>query len=197
MINLLLIINESDEIMSVQKRSQSLADFFSKERIKLISRLHRAMNDFSEMEIEDAVSDILLNLFNKADIAGQIENIAAYIYRAAYNRLVDLYRSRKRLISINAFVGEGNELAEIIPDSTSDPESETLRNDLKIRLYQAVDALEPKQRAVWIATEIEGFSFRELSERWGEPIGTLLARKHRAVSILQKSLHDLRTDPKI
>lgn len=183
--------------MSAQKLSRALADFFSKEHNKLVNRLHQAMNDLSEMEIEDAVSDILLNLFNKADISGKIENMAAYIYRAAYNRLVDLYRSRKRIISMDATVGEDNELADNIPSFDSDPESETIRNDLKFRLYQAVDALEPKQRAVWVATEIEGYTFRELAENWGEPIGTLLARKHRAVSRLQKALEDLRPEIKI
>lgn len=94
-------------------------------------------------------------------------------------------------------MSESSELLELIPATTSDPESETLRNDLKLRLYQAVDALEPKQRAVWIATEIQGFTFRELAEKWGEPIGTLLARKHRAVNMLQKALCDLRSEIKL
>lgn len=182
--------------MSTENQNHVLSNFFIKERNKLINRLHRAMNDFSEMEIEDAVSDIVLNLFNKADIAGYIENLAAYIYRAAYNRLVDIYRRRKKVISMNSFVGEDNELIDIISASDSDPEFETIRNDLKLRLYQAVDNLKPKQRAIWIAIEIEGFTYRELSEIWGEPIGTLLARKHRAINALQKSLQDLQPETK-
>ncbi len=58
-------------------------------------------------------------------------------------------------------------------------------------MFQALDELEPKQRAAWIATEIDGYTFRELAEEWGEPIGTLLARKHRATNALQKALKDL------
>jgi DNA-directed RNA polymerase specialized sigma24 family protein len=44
---------------------------------------------------------------------------------------------------------------------------------------------------VWIATEIDGYTFRELSKEWGLPMGTLLVRKHRAVAALQKELRDL------
>jgi DNA-directed RNA polymerase specialized sigma24 family protein len=50
--------------------------------------------------------------------------------------------------------------------------------------------LEPKQRAVWIATEIEGYTFKELAAKWEEPIGTLLSRKSRATKILRKLLKD-------
>jgi DNA-directed RNA polymerase specialized sigma24 family protein len=41
-----------------------------------------------------------------------------------------------------------------------------------------------------IATELKGKSFRDLSEEWGEPIGTLLSRKSRAVKTLKKLLED-------
>lgn len=57
-----------------------------------------------------------------------------------------------------------------------------------------VDTLEPKQRAVFIATEFDGKSFKELSELWHEPIGTLLSRKSRAMKALQTKLKDL--DPR-
>jgi DNA-directed RNA polymerase specialized sigma24 family protein len=45
---------------------------------------------------------------------------------------------------------------------------------------------------VLLATELEGASFRELAARWGVPIGTLLARKHRAVKSLRAALAHFR-----
>ena len=72
----------------------------------------------------------------------------------------------------------------------------TLENkELAQRLSNAIDQLEPKQRAVFIATEFDGKTFKELSERWSEPIGTLLSRKSRAMKALQNALVDL--DPKL
>ena len=56
-------------------------------------------------------------------------------------------------------------------------------------------ARSPDHRAVLIATELKGKSFRELSEEWDEPMGTLLSRKSRAVKTLRKLLEEERTPP--
>ena len=45
---------------------------------------------------------------------------------------------------------------------------------------------------MWLATEIDGFTFRDLAEDWDEPIGTLLSRKSRAVAKLRQLLSDYR-----
>jgi RNA polymerase sigma factor (sigma-70 family) len=66
--------------------------------------------------------------------------------------------------------------------------------DLRQRLFAAIDRLPEPQRAVFLATELEGSSFRELAERWDVPIGTLLARKHRAVKALRAALTHLREE---
>jgi RNA polymerase sigma factor (sigma-70 family) len=58
------------------------------------------------------------------------------------------------------------------------------------RLTEAIGKLEPRQRAILIATELKGESFRELSEAWGEPIGTLLSRKSRAVKALRQLMDE-------
>ena len=55
-------------------------------------------------------------------------------------------------------------------------------------LFTALDSLTPKQRAIFIATELEGKTFRELSEQWNEPIGTLLSRKSRTIKLLKEKL---------
>ena len=57
-------------------------------------------------------------------------------------------------------------------------------------LTDAIGKLEPRQRAVLIATELKGKSFRDLSEEWGEPMGTLLSRKSRAVKNLKSMLRE-------
>jgi RNA polymerase sigma factor (sigma-70 family) len=71
-------------------------------------------------------------------------------------------------------------------------ESEIEASEIRGRLVEALDALEPNQRAIWVATELDGYSFRELSKEWGVPVGTLLARKHRANAALQKELQDFK-----
>jgi DNA-directed RNA polymerase specialized sigma24 family protein len=50
--------------------------------------------------------------------------------------------------------------------------------------------LPPEQREVFIAHELEGASFKELSARWGTSVNTLLSRKRYAVLALREQLQD-------
>ena len=58
-------------------------------------------------------------------------------------------------------------------------------------LDAALDELPPEQRTVFIAHELEGRSFKELSEASGIPVNTLLSRKHYAVLHLRKRLKSI------
>jgi RNA polymerase sigma factor (sigma-70 family) len=55
-------------------------------------------------------------------------------------------------------------------------------------MFDAIEDLPEAQREVLVATELEGRSFKELADEWNIPIGTLLARKHRAIRALRETL---------
>ena len=82
-------------------------------------------------------------------------------------------------------------ILETLIDTHADIEMNLQREELQEQLHAAMMKLEPKQRAIWIATEIEGYTFKELSAKWGEPIGTLLSRKSRATKVLKMILKDV------
>jgi RNA polymerase sigma factor (sigma-70 family) len=176
------------------KKKQDLRSFFSSQYQKLVNLFRAKYENMSQMEVEDIVSDLMTDLLDKVDISGQIENIGAYIYRAAQNRVIDYLRRRKKTVSLDETVDDFDDSSfkTIIPEPGYDMQAELDSSEIRERLVKALDHLKPDQRAVWIATELDGALFRELAERWGLPIGTLLARKHRAVAALQKELHDLK-----
>jgi RNA polymerase sigma factor (sigma-70 family) len=180
--------------MALMERQAEIIDFFSKEQDHLHDYVRSRLTDISEMDIEDLLQDLFINLFNKADISLHIENLAAYIYRSIQNRIIDYLRKKKKTTSLDEIVlqADGKTLNDKISDPNSDVEKTMDRQELQEKLYEAINNLEPKQRAVWIATEIEDCTFSELSQMWGEPMGTLLARKHRAVKKLQEALKDFR-----
>jgi len=171
-----------------------LFDFFAAKSKNLKSYVHRKIQSISDMDAEDIVGEVMLNLFIKADITGRVENLAAYVYRSLHNKIVDYQRSNSRTMSLSSCMDEDGEipLLELLSDGTENVSGEVERKEFMRRLSQAISKLEPRQRAVFIATEMKGMSFRELSEQWNEPIGTLLSRKCRAVKALQEMLKDLR-----
>ena len=86
--------------------------------------------------------------------------------------------------------GQGMTFKDVLADDRADTERTIHDNEMKRRLYREIDALPPDQKAVLIATEFNGKSFAELSKRWRVPIGTLLARKSRAIARLRQVLSD-------
>jgi RNA polymerase sigma factor (sigma-70 family) len=181
-------------IMVEQEREQDLAGFFSKRYKKLVWSFRARYADLSEMEVEDIVSDLMTDLFNRVDITEQVENIGAYIYRSIQNKVIDYLRRRKKTVSLDDTVSNSDDgdQRNVVPEPSYDMQVEVDASEIRQRLAKALDSLEPNQRAIWVATELDGYTFRELAEEWDLPMGTLLARKHRAVAALQKELQDLK-----
>ena len=169
--------------MNAEARRQRLSDFLATEWRVLVRAARSWLADTAELEAEDVVQDVALSLFEATDLAEPIQDLSAYAYRALRNRVVDLYRRRPQ---------PGQPLPEELADErgAADPAA---GRELRESVFAAIDRLPAPQREVFLATELEGASFRELAAKWGVPIGTLLARKHRAVKSLRAALAHLRT----
>lgn len=179
--------------MSVEKQKKKIAEFFTKEKNRLVKYVRRWIQDTAERDGEDIVQDVMLNIFNSTDITVPIENLAAYVYRSLYNRAVDKLRRSRTTVSIDTRIDGDTDrtFLDVLSDVRYDAHIEIQKKELRARIFDAVDRLNPGLRAVFIATEFEGRSFRELSDKWDVPIGTLLSRKHRAVSKVKSALKDL------
>lgn len=180
--------------MSSKKRQAEIGEFFHKEYHNLLRYLRNRFDNLAETDLEDVIADLMLNLFNKADVTGQVENLTAYIYRSLHNRVIDFLRKKKNMVSLEALVDEetGGAHNDLLADPGNNVEEVITQNEVREKIFEALENLSPKQRAVWIATELEGFSFRELSVMWNEPLGSLLARKHRVTGELREALKSLR-----
>ncbi len=182
----------SEVLMEKATRQSELAAFFAREYQNMVRYLRRRTRDLNTMEIEDVISDLMVGLFDRVDLTAGVEDLAAYVYRALGHRLLDWLRKRRRTVPLDGHgAGDGQTVSDL-PAMTGDAESEAAVREVRRRLLEALGSLPPKQRAVWIATEIEGYAFRELSAIWNEPLGTLLARKHHAMEALREALGDLR-----
>jgi len=153
-------------------------EFFRTEYSRLVRFVRRLIDDAADRDAEDIVQDVMLGLFDKADITVPIENLSAYIYRALRNRVTDMFRRKRDVES----------LAELVHESVEDASDALEQKEVRELVIRAIENLSDEQRAVVIATEFEDRSFRELSEEWKIPIGTLLARKSRALQKIKSEL---------
>jgi RNA polymerase sigma factor (sigma-70 family) len=163
-----------------------------KERERWIGYVRRLIDDAADRDGEDIVQDVIVNLFDRADITDPVENLTAYVYRALRNRIVDYLRKRRESVSLDEGWSDEEALTlfEVLPEPAAGDLDETSRLDIHRNLLRAFSVLTEDQKAVLIATELEGRTFRELSEEWGVPLGTLLARKSRAIQKIRDTFSD-------
>jgi RNA polymerase sigma factor (sigma-70 family) len=175
-----------------------LFEFFASEGDRLKRYVHARARRISDMDAEDIVREVMLSLVGRTEYGGPVENIAAYAYHSVRNKITDYQREQSRTVSLDGFAEEDAafSLQEMLADDSQDIPANVERKELLRALSAAIDRLEGKQRAVLIATELHGRSFRELSQAWHEPVGTLLSRKSRAVKALREMLKDQLTETK-
>jgi RNA polymerase sigma factor (sigma-70 family) len=139
-------------------------------------------------DADDVAQDVLQELVDAWRLPEPIEQVGAWLLRVARNRIIDRFRKKKELPLPAVQEDDGEWLEDLLPDPGAGPEAEYARSVLLAEIEAALDELPAEQRAVFVAHEIDGLSFRELSEQTGVNINTLLARKRYAVAHLRERL---------
>jgi RNA polymerase sigma factor (sigma-70 family) len=182
--------------MEKELQKKSLDRFFRNEYQKLVNFVRKNLDErFYEASPEDIIQDVALGLISKLDLDVQIGNLTGYIYRSVKNKIIDYQKKKQRNVSIENFTDRKNEnyLLNTVTDETLTEEKDYANIEPEI-LHQAIAQLRPDEQAVIIATEFEERSYEELSMEWDVPAGTLLSRKHRALSKLHKILLNNQTN---
>ncbi len=179
----------SQEHVSGQDRKGRLSDFFRQNYVMLLDYVRGRMRDSARRSGEDIVQDVMLKLLDRPDILAPIADLSAYVFGALRNRIIDIYRSPgDETVSLDQHDDSGMSLFDILPDVKYQPEDSYHRASLRKLVFQLIRKLPESQMRVILETEFNQRSFRQLSEEWGVPIGTLLARKHRGLKTLRKEL---------
>jgi len=150
----------------------------------------------TDEDAEDILQDVWYQ-FSSIMNSEPIEQTSAWLYRVARNRIIDKYRKQKPDSLEEIFTGnEESEFnfREILLATEANTETEHLRNLFWEQLFAALDELPEEQKQAFVLNELEDVSFKEISERTGEKINTLISRKRYAVLHLRKRLEQLRKD---
>jgi RNA polymerase sigma factor (sigma-70 family) len=179
--------------MDKEKGYSRIAEFFRAEYGKMQRFVAGLIDDEADRDVEDVIQDVMLNIFDMADVTRPIQNLSAYIYGALRNRVIDYLRKRRFDVSIDApgGGGEGGSLADILSDARYDIAADFEKNEIRNGVLGAIDSLGEDERMILIMTEFEKRSFRELSDATGIPVGTLLSRKSRAIKKIRRELRVL------
>jgi RNA polymerase sigma factor (sigma-70 family) len=172
------------------ERDRDLTATILRERSKLGHFIRRRVRDPSEAE--DILQDVFHEFVQAYRLPAPIEQVSAWLFRVARNRIIDVFR-KKRELPLAEATGEPDDDSEYrldlaLPSYEAGPEAVYARSVLLDALQAALDELPGNQREVFVAHELEGRSFKELAAESGVSVNTLLARKRYAVLHLRTSL---------
>jgi RNA polymerase sigma factor (sigma-70 family) len=169
-----------------------MASFVAREWDRLVAGVRSWIDDEADRDAEDIVQDVLEGLLDRPDVTAPINDLSAFVWRSLRNRVIDRYRRRQAAVSLDAPSGGADgALEETIADAHARVGEAAEQREVRERIDAAIGQLGDDERNVFLATELEGRKFRELAAEWDVPIGTLLARKHRAVVRLRRALADI------
>jgi RNA polymerase sigma factor (sigma-70 family) len=175
----------------LKEQDQRISDALGKEQARLRNFIRRRVPD--ARDAEDILQEVFYELVEAYRAAETIEQVGAWLFRVARNRITDLFRKKKTAsledeIAAGEEEGESLGWAELLPSPDAGPEEILARNVMIEELEEALAELPSEQREIFLANEVEGRSFRDIAEETGVSINTLLSRKRYAVLHLRRRL---------
>src|SRR5438270_4472757 len=187
-----------EEALSMEQvpaeQDRRISETFERERPRLRRFIRQRLED--ENDTDDVLQDVFLELVEAYRVFQPFEQVSAWLFRVARNRIIDLFRKKKPvpLGDLSSSLAEDEELLaleDLLPSPEAGPEAVFARLMLEEELEAALDELPIEQREAFVAHELEGISFKELSATTGVGVNTLLTRKRKAVLHLRQRLKDI------
>ena len=186
-------MDEPPSVAVMIEQDRQITEIVSDQRSRLRNFIRKRVPD--PADAEDIVQEVFYELVEANRLLMPIEHVTGWLFRVARNRITDLFRKRKpEAFSDAAVEGEDGErlhIEDLLPSPDAGPEALYFRNVLLDELEFALDELPVEQREVFIAHEIDGRSFKELSAETGVSVNTLLSRKRYAVLHLRERLQNI------
>ncbi|MBL7924886.1 MAG: sigma-70 family RNA polymerase sigma factor [Bacteroidia bacterium] len=168
-----------------------------------VQQYRKRLYDFIRVRVkesadaEDILQDVFYELTSTYRVLQPVEQMAAWLFRVARNKITDRYRKHKPVLYDDLHQGtnengEANSFLEELLGAGDDPGFMSSDNEvIREALLKALEELPAEQREVFVRHELDQQSFKEISDETGVPVNTLLSRKHYAVKFLRKRLTSL------
>jgi len=175
------------------EQDRRISEIVTKQGMRLRNFIRRRVPN--DADAEDLLQEVFYELVEANRLLMPIEYVTGWLFQVARNRITDLFRKKKPENFSDAAVADENgellSIEDILPSADAGPEAAYLRNEMLEELELALAELPDEQRSVFMAHEIQGRSFKELSRETGVSINTLLSRKRYAVLHLRERLQNI------
>jgi len=147
---------------------------FEQYRNRLFSYLYKVTK--SRETSEEIVLDVFLKIWTRKEIAKEIANFEAFIFRIAHNKAIDFLRNLQTKPEIQREVWEKLELI-----SNDAPDDKIIHNDTVSNIESAVKNLSPQRKKVYQLSREEGLSYDQIAKKLNLSSNTV--RNHISASL--------------
>lgn len=127
-------------------------------------RLHKYVSSFikSDVVAEELVMDVFLKIWLGRDLAGQINNLDAFLFRVTKNKVIDFLRSTARNPTLKELLLDNMSLI-----ANEQADSNLRHKEFEEKLREAIHLLPPKCKTVYLLSREEELSHLEIAEKLG------------------------------
>jgi RNA polymerase sigma factor (sigma-70 family) len=181
------------QLMPLENQDKLIKETFEKKGKSLLEFIRKKVND--DEVAQDIFQDVFYELTESFRLAKNIDKASSWIFSVARNKIVDLFRKKKTESLDGKWDADDEEnersFFDIIKDDGILPPDFLDNKILMEEITEALGELPAEQREIFMMNEIEGRSFKEISEETKIPLNTLLSRKRYAIIFLRQRLNDL------
>lgn len=173
---------------------------FEREALVYVDQLYAAALRMARnpADAEDLVQEAYMKAFSAFHQYKPGTNLKAWLYRILTNTYINVYRKRQREpYQANTDTVEDWQLARAGEHDSKgllSAETEALNRLPDSNVKEALQAIPEDFRMAVYYSDVEGFSYKEISEIMDTPIGTVMSRLHRGRKLLRDLLADYAQD---
>jgi RNA polymerase sigma-70 factor (ECF subfamily) len=151
-------------------------------------------------DAEDVVQETYLRAYRGFVGFKEGTNLKAWLYKILTNTFINTYRAKKRrpeeteFDDVEEFSIYGRMGGIEAANAERTPETEVLESMPDEVVKDALESLPEQFRMAVLLADVEGFSYKEIADIMGVPIGTVMSRLHRGRKQLHKRLSEFARD---